>query len=547
MSDDEREGLKRREFLASVGRALGSSAVVKSLSAMGIAAGASACGSSSAGESPPPGGVSPPPPPPPPATHAPRPGDWPASVGVGRSVVVLGAGIAGMTAALELGRLGYDVSILEATARAGGRNRTLRSGDVAEESGTAQTCSFDLEPDLYFNPGPARIAHHHEFLLGYCREFGVALEPFINANRAALLHSSAAFGGEPQLTRRVVADIRGTVAELLAGAVDQGALDQALSATDRINLLAMLQNFGALSAGNSYTGSERAGFPGQAMTGSRQRGDILPPLDRAELLAELFFEARGDYGEILDQQPTMLQPVGGMDRIANAFEAQVSAKLAYEAVVTEIRKTASGVRVVYRDRLGASREATADHCLCTIPATVLADIPNDFSAAHRAAIADFRYTASAKIAFQSRRFWEQDRNIYGGISWTDQDITQLWYPSHGLGRANGVLLGSYIFGGPAGEAFSALTPQQRIDTTLNQADVLHPEFRAEAARGISVAWSNVPFQLGGWGVSDPGVLLSPDDAVHFAGEHLSILQGWQEGAILSAYHAIDNIVTADSQ
>ncbi len=75
---------------------------------------------------------------------------------------------------------------------------------------------------------------------------------------------------------------------------------------------------------------------------------------------------------------------------------------------------------------------------------------------------------------------------------------------------------------------------------------MHPEFGAEASRGISVAWSKVPFQLGAWGESDPGILLTPDDNIFFAGEHLSILQGWQEGAILSAYHAIDLIVQRDT-
>ena len=63
---------------------------------------------------------------------------------------------------------------------------------------------------------------------------------------------------------------------------------------------------------------------------------------------------------------------------------------------------------------------------------------------------------------------------------------------------------------------------------------------------LSVAWAKVPFQLGAWGVSDPGVLLTPDDSLFLAGEHLSILQGWQEGAILSAYHAIDGIVARDT-
>ena len=81
---------------------------------------------------------------------------------------------------------------------------------------------------------------------------------------------------------------------------------------------------------------------------------------------------------------------------------------------------------------------------------------------------------------------------------------------------------------------------------ITQANAVHARFGTEVSRGVSVAWPKVPFQLGGWGVSDPGILLTPDDRIFFAGEHLSILQGWQEGAILSAYHAIDGIVARDS-
>jgi monoamine oxidase len=55
----------------------------------------------------------------------------------------------------------------------------------------------------------------------------------------------------------------------------------------------------------------------------------------------------------------------------------------------------------------------------------------------------------------------------------------------------------------------------------------------------------VPFQLGAWGISEPGILREADGQVYFAGEHLSDLQGWQEGAVLSAYHSIDAIVQRD--
>ena len=477
--------------------------------------------------------------------NSPRPGDWPANVGAGKSVVILGAGIAGMTAALEMTRLGYNCTVLEGRATAGGRNRTIRANDIVDETDSSQLCTFDLDDNLYFNAGPSRISHHHEFLLGYCREFGVALETFTNDNRAARLHSTSSFGGQPQMARRVISDKRGHIAELLATAIDQGALDQQLTAADRANVLQMLQIYGDLDAAFAYSGSSRSGFPGQESTGSRQRGELVGPLALQSLAADLLFEQGSTFAEGLDQQPTMLQPVGGMDRIANAFEAQVANDIIFNAVVTEVRKTATGVRIHY-DMLGAPTTIEADYCIPTIPAPVLANIANDFSATHQNELAGFQYSSAVRLAFQSRRFWEQDHNIYGGISWTDQEVTQLWYPNHAFGQQDGVMLGAYIFGGAAGTAFTNRTPQQRIDAAIAQGSNVHPQMATEATRGISLAWKKEPWTLGGWGTSTPSVLLTPDDSIFFAGEHLSILQGWQEGAILSAYHAIDGIVTRDT-
>src|SRR5882724_7207002 len=78
----------------------------------------------------------------------------------GASVLILGAGVAGMTAALELRKAGYSVKILEFNSRPGGRNWTVRGGDTYTElGGSTQTCGFD--PGLYLNPGPWRIPHHH--------------------------------------------------------------------------------------------------------------------------------------------------------------------------------------------------------------------------------------------------------------------------------------------------------------------------------------------------------------------------------------------------
>src|SRR5690348_1033881 len=146
----------------------------------------------------------------------------------GASVLVLGAGLAGMTAALELRKAGYKVEILEYNGRAGGRNWTLRGGDTFTElGGFKQACEFDS--GLYINPGPWRIPYHHRALLDYCKRFNVALEPFIQLNHNAFLHASRAFGGAPQRIRAVKADFQGEIAELLAKATKQNKLDEAVS------------------------------------------------------------------------------------------------------------------------------------------------------------------------------------------------------------------------------------------------------------------------------------------------------------------------------
>src|ERR1700691_238342 len=169
----------------------------------------------------------------------------------GASVLILGAGLAGMTAALELRKAGYKVRILEFNSRAGGRNWTLRGGDsFTELGGFRQTCEF--EQGLYINPGPWRIPYHHRALLDYCKRLNVALEPFVQLNHNALLHASAAFGGKPQRIRAVKADFHGAVAELLAKATAQDKLDAAVSTEDKTMLLQALKSWGALDDNYAY-------------------------------------------------------------------------------------------------------------------------------------------------------------------------------------------------------------------------------------------------------------------------------------------------------
>src|ERR1700726_1763577 len=173
----------------------------------------------------------------------------------GASVLILGAGIAGMTAAYELRNAGYQVQVLEYNNRSGGRNWSLRGGDrYTELGGATQECQFDK--DLYINPGPWRIPYHHRGILSYAKRLGVPLEAFVQVNYNAYLHSSRAFGGKPQRYREIKADYQGHVAELLAKATRQNALDASVTKEDQEILLDSLRQWGALDKDYAYVASD---------------------------------------------------------------------------------------------------------------------------------------------------------------------------------------------------------------------------------------------------------------------------------------------------
>ena len=511
--------MTKRRFLQAVGAAAGVGAVYRTMTALGLSGDGTAHAS---------------------ALDAPR------GVGDGKTVVILGAGISGMAAAYELSKAGYRCTILEATARAGGRNQTARGGDVIEEFNSRQWVGFDDRDHLYANLGPARIPHHHRTILGYCKAFGVALEVFTNDNRAAFFHNVERFGGRSVVSRRVLTDTRGYIAELLAKAVDRNALDDVLTGEDKERILDMLVAYGGLNPDRLYVGSPRGGYRGARVNAGLNAGEPNDPLDFSALLKSDFWRFKLHFDDFLNQNPTLLQPVGGMDEIVKAFERRVGPLIRYRTVVEEIRKTPRGVRIVHKSAgRGVSDALEADFAICTIPAPVLKDIPNDFSPEVRETLESLTFVPAVKIAFQARRrFWEEDHAIYGGISWTDQDITQIWYPAYGYHRDKGIIIGAYIWDERPGQGlhFARMTPSERLRAAIAEGERIHPGYGAELESGISRSWPTTPFQKGGWPESkSPPALQKPDGAIHFAGDQITALPGWQEGAALAAHVAVSAI------
>jgi len=472
----------------------------------------------------------------------------------GASVLVLGAGLAGMTAALELRAAGYKVQVLEFNSRPGGRNWTIRGGDrFTELGGATQTCGF--EAGLYLNPGPWRIPYHHRALLDYCKRLGVALEPFIQLNHNALLHASNAFTGKPQRIRDVKADFQGHVSELLAKVTQQSKLDEAVSVEDREILLQALRSWGALDKNYAYKANlisaDYRGYakdPGGGLGAAPIAGE---PINLSDILKSRLWRYLQNFA-LHQFQTTMFQPVGGMDMIGKAFAKQIGDLIQYDAKVIRIQQSDGGVTVSYANSKTPSTPqiATAEWCVCTIPLSILGQIQIDVGPRMKAAIDAVPYSSSVKIGLQfKRRFWEEDEAIYGGISYTDLPIRQISYPSSGFNRnGRGVLLGAYVFEGANAYEFTSMAPADRVARAVEFGARIHPQYGAEFENGIAVAWHRVPFTLGCAGAWSEKAreehydnLCQIDGRIVLAGEHASYLPAWQEGAILSSLDAIKRL------
>ena len=459
----------------------------------------------------------------------------------GRRVAILGAGIAGLVSAYELKRAGWDVTVLEARDRIGGRVWTIRGGDRIVQTGRPdQLCRFD--EGNYLNAGAARIPHHHETILGYARTLGVPIEIFVNQNRA----SRWDLGGRVFTNRQMIYDMRGQLAELFAKAIDRGALDGEIAAGEKEALRQFLAFSGSLGQSGAYSPDGRSGYadlPG----GYEDAGRTLEALTFGDIAGNRAAGLPLVFEDIFDMQMPMFQPVGGMDRIAHALYAQVRPHVRLNSPVAEIRRRGEGVRIVH----GPGAQALdADYCICTLPLPLLDRVANDFSPAKKAAIAGVPYVPSVKVAFEAPRFWERE-GIYGGLGWTDQISENLIYPSDRWHADRGVLVAAYVAGWTGQnhpQEFTAMSHEQRFAVCREVVDRLHPGHGRDLDKPVTVSWGLTPWSEGvgpghpDWFASPRPAryaeLLRPEGPIYFAGEHLSYLLFWQEGAALSAHSAM---------
>ncbi|WP_342596606.1 FAD-dependent oxidoreductase [Cyanobacterium aponinum UTEX 3222] len=465
-------------------------------------------------------------------------------------VVIVGAGIAGLVLALELKERGAKVILLEASSRCGGRNLTIRPGElIQEESFPAQKCN--LPSGQYFNAGPGRISHHHRAVLHYCRRFGLSLRPYFTLNRGALLHRWLPQTNQDIFVknRQVLFDGLGRLSELAFKGSTSLNLQESLPQDLALALNDWLQTFGGVDEKGNYQEDGKNGY--QLIRGGRHdKGKSCPALELEQILGlRLWYDDPRRSPDVIDEQLTMFEIEGGNDGLVSALESALGDCIRLNHGVEEIVQDEGGVTLKgsLTNDSGQTFQLKCDRIVITAQPPVLKNMRIDVGDAWLEAFQALPPRFAVKVAgWMKRRFWEEDLGIYGGITFTNLPIQQIWYPNNGFLEQNGGLLVLAYSALEYGEALGKIAPDIRCLAVQELASRIHPQIKSESSHLMTIAWQNIPYIYSPWMAWTPEKynqyfhqITRCDRRIAFAGDWCSHLPAWQEGAIRSAYDLIE--------
>ena len=479
----------------------------------------------------------------------------PPEVGVAstpKRIVVVGAGVAGLTLAYELAERGADVELWEASARTGGRNLTVRPGDVIKEDGQPdQTCQ--LPAGSYFNAGPGRISHQHRAVLHYCKKFGLELRPYQTLNRSALLHRWL-----PELDKDVVVrnrqvqfDGQGRIGELAARIGQWSEPNSPVSPELEQGLQDWLHDqfdvFKTTQGDWQYRAGGKQGFVIPRGAAS-EPGQAERPLTLEQILGlRLWYDDPRRSPDVIDEQLSMFELEGGNDALIIALTKALEGRLKLGRCLKKLTRLEGGqVKLVGLDsESGHQVETIVDRVVLALQPQAMATMELDLPQERLEGLRSLPPRSAVKVGgWMQRRFWEDDLAIYGGISFTNLPNQQIWYPNNGFHDAAGGLLVMAYAALDHGEALGKMSPQERCAAVVAMAERIHPQIREELdpATLLTIAWQNMPHIKSPWVAWTPDkyqkwfrTLTEPCGSVAFAGDWCSHLPAWQEGAIRSAY------------
>ena len=436
-----------------------------------------------------------------------------------KSVIVIGAGIAGLSCAYELVRRGHEVTVLEATGRSGGHVRTLHDP-------FADGLYADMGAEHFYYPG-------YTDYWRYLKEFSLTAIPYPRRDNMVRFLNGQRFTEEDLHARAVLSKLGFNQKEqdFLGGRpwaelpllYLQPYVDRVRDETNPFE--GGLGELDHLSAGDLL---RREGASGAALrffggTGSSLQtiwGAAIKKLRGTDLESKKLFRIKG-----------------GNQLMTDAFAARLGERIHLGCPVTGIEHGGSGVTVSFRE-FGNDRKRDADYVVSCVSAVVLRQIPVSpgWPEGKAFVIREMPYYTRARVVFQSRtRFWNADKI---SPNWTppDPQLNELWSMADEVDTKRGILLGGAQPGVPASAslaAFHKLYPGKSADIE----HVLVHDWSKDQYAGMCERISYRPGELKRFWPE----VTRPVGRIHFAGAYAAQMTWGQEAALESANRVAEEI------
>lgn len=451
----------------------------------------------------------------------------------GKKVVVLGAGLAGLSAAWNLQKNGYDVLVLEAQDISGGRVKTIRK--PFKNGGYAEAGALRIYDNHHWTRKYIKLMGLESKLGAYDDDQGAHLW-YLQGKRFVTPSGDWPLDGlSPQEKKNPYAMFDaywGPGFKAVGDPTRPDYPDARAKALDAYTMEEFLKNNGASDAWLQVL---------LATEGN---------LSRMSALAVTTLEGAPNDGA----HTKTFGLIGGNDQLPKALADQLAGSVKYNSAVCKLAHTADGVTITVRDAAG-QHEIKADHCVCTLPFPLLRriEITPAFSTLKMDAIQQYDLFSLARVSLQTKtRFWRNDPlGTLGGLNMigTDTDADRIWNTSVLQPDPQRGMLHAYMADRHAVD-FAGIPAQDRLAHCLRTVSQFLPQLPAEVEASYVKVWSEDPWQLGAIAHAKPGqfhwiwpAARKPEGRVHFGGEHTSVWIGYMNGALESGERCAQEIIS----
>jgi len=441
-----------------------------------------------------------------------------------KTVTVVGAGLAGLSAAFELEQAGWKVVVLEARNRVGGRVESLRSfknGSVAEGGGEF-------------------IEETHTRMTALAKWFKIPLAS--SGSWQAQENDWGGFEGKAGRMRDAAVWGFDFAAAVERGWESMAELSRKVSDPNRPHLDEEAAQLDRQSAAEWIASLGENPIVKKFFTTYIRSEYTCEPEDFS--LLDLCRNAKMYYSSV--ERPPSMRVVGGNDLIPRALAATIS-DLRLNAIVTSVQLNADGVAVSY-ERGGSNAALNSDFAILAIPFTTarLIDFNSSLPAAYQRLVNDIAYGSVTKVMIQYReRFWDQIK--WNGRMNSDLPIGYIWHATSHVAGDEGIL--TAYTGGAPGAGMASLADSERIALAVSEIEKLFPGSSELIVHTETRAWNNELFTRASYMALAPGqalphwkTIFQPAGRLFFAGEHATAIQGYMEGAVESGQRAAREIL-----